>query len=323
MSRIDDLQLYTEVAGLLGRPNGFVSSWNGLGKRLRLNDDRPRRAVVRLEQTFRTALVESKNNRLTLTVAGKRLFTQVEKLLALRSAFADLDALESLTVEVDDDLSAWLFPTLLPALFDEFAGAVQLRLCPLDTGRVAANIAAGLTNFGLGLDVVDSPAGEAVEPGFGWRLVVPASHRLSSLTADEVPQLGPVDRVFLALGRVPAGAEELIQHTLRPNRVECGSFHTVLATVAAGHGVGIVPDFLPAPTGCRVIPLADLQAGYCVLYLPRSEEMLSDPARVLLGLVREALRPVVNTGDAVTAGEAGDDSETFDADALVAGGLTP
>ena len=132
MSRIDDLELYSELAGLLSRPNHGYVSWNGLGKRLRLNDDKPRRAVTRLEQTFRAALVETRNGRLALTSAGRRLHAQTERLLALRSTFTDLDQFETLTVEADDDLAAWLFPRILPAMLTEFADAVLLRVCGLD-----------------------------------------------------------------------------------------------------------------------------------------------------------------------------------------------
>lgn len=322
MSRIDDLELYSEVAGLLSRPNhGFVS-WNGLGKRLRLNDDKPRRAVTRLEQTFRSALVETKNNRLALTVAGRRLFSQVEKLLALRSAFAELDALDTMTVEVDDDLAWWLLPKLLPTLLDASAGTVQVRFCPLDVGRVGQNIASGLTSFGLGIDVADSPAGDVIQPGFAWRLVVPRDHRLATL-ADEEVQLGPVDRVFLATGRTPAGTDEFLQHVHRPNRIECGTFQTVLALVAAGEGVGLVPVFLNAPAGCRLIALPGLQEGHAVLYLPRSEEVLSDPARVLVGLIRDVLIATPQPQASVVVGGDTDDAEAFDPESLVTGDLQP
>jgi len=323
VSRIDDLQLYSELAGLLSRPNhGFVS-WNGLGKRLRLNDDKPRRAVTRLEQTFRAALIETKNNRLSLTTAGRRLLTQVEKLLALRSAFAELDALDTLTVEADDDLASWLMPTILPMFLEQCSGCVQVRLCSLDVGRIGQNVASGLTSFGLGLDVLESPAGDAVGPGFGWLLLVPRAHRLADLARDEEPQLGPVDRVFLATGRMPSGADEFLQHVMRPNRIECGSFQSVLGLVAGGHGVGLIPEFIAVPNACRAFALSGIQNAHAVLYLPRGEEALSDPARVLIGLIRDALQPAPEPSASVAAGVGSGGAEAFLSETLVAGELQP
>jgi DNA-binding transcriptional LysR family regulator len=309
MPRIEDLSLFEEIGRVLSRPNHGFLSWGGITKRLRLQgDDRPRRAVSRMEAAFHTSLVESKAGRLSLTEAGRKVYEQVFRLLSLRNSLAEDEQAEPVVVEMHPDLASWVLPAVLPGFLETFADTVQLRVSPLDA-RIRDNIGSGITSFGLGIESLDGSPSESIETGLAWHLLLPPLHRLLELEPDEKVQLGPVDRVFLVEGMPVSEQDAFIQHA--PARVWCPDFGTVRNAVPSGlGGVGIVPSFL-ATEDLHSIRLVDLPRIRLALFLPRDIESLSDPAQSLLQSIREFV--------AVTASEPAVEAEAESEDSMTEG----
>jgi DNA-binding transcriptional LysR family regulator len=283
MYRVGDLQIFGEIGSLLSRPRHAFVSWHGLGKRLRVGDDKPRRAVCRLEAAFGGPLVDGQTGRLALTPAGRRVYDQVRRLLTLSASLVDADSTEPLTVEMDPGVAGWIVPAILPAFLAAFAEKVQLRISPLDM-RVGANVTTGITSFGLGIECADAFPSESLNTGAAWHLLVPPSHRFLELDPGEMPQLGTVDRMILIEGVPVNESDEIIQHA--PERIWCPDFITVQKLVASGLGIGIVPEFL-LDRNVHSIRLAAMPLVRLGLYLPRDVEALSDPARILLQAIRD------------------------------------
>jgi len=92
-------------------------------------------------------------------------------------------------------------------------------------------------------------------------VVVPANHRLGSLPHVHLSQIE--NDPFLLLKEGHCFRENTLaacgRARLRPNVVfESGQFTTILAMVAAGTGVSVVPEMaVEEREGCRFLPLAD------------------------------------------------------------------
>jgi DNA-binding transcriptional LysR family regulator len=236
----------------------------------------------------------------------------------LRETFADIEPSEGVTIEADPDLVTWLLPQILPGFLSVFAGFAHLRFAPLDPARVRANIAGGMTHFGLGFDAGEEPGTEPLGVGIGWHLLVPDSHRLAG--GDSEAELGPADRVFLPAATThPVGLDEFLRHVPMAGRIECGGFGAVRACVETEQGVGIVPRFVPALELGHTITLPHLSELRVVLYLPKDTETLSDPARALVSAIRAALQRTPS----VALAEPSSEAENHTPELCDVGGPTP
>lgn len=199
----------------------------------------------------------------------------------------------------------------LPALLATFLAAnptIDIDLEDRESPAIGAAIAAGDADIGIGSQAALVPGLES-HPFRTDRLVlaVPAGHRLASKRQTGFAELLDLD--FVGLPRGTALDEHLAMQAARLGRalrlrVRVNSLDTVCAMVAAGGGVGIVPE-ATARRHRRALPLAMLRLTEAwsmrelALYV-RDAQRLPRPARRLFESLREAgERPVTSaTGGA-------------------------
>lgn len=199
----------------------------------------------------------------------------------------------------------------LPALLATFLAAnptIDIDLEDRESPAIGAAIAAGDADIGIGSQAALVPGLES-HPFRTDRLVlaVPAGHRLAGKRQTGFAELLDLD--FVGLPRGTALDEHLAMQAARLGRalrlrVRVNSLDTVCAMVAAGGGVGIVPE-ATARRHRRALPLAMLRLTEAwsmrelALYV-RDARRLPRPARRLFESLREAgERPVTSaTGGA-------------------------
>ncbi len=199
----------------------------------------------------------------------------------------------------------------LPALLATFLAAnptIDIDLEDRESPAIGAAIAAGDADIGIGSQAALVPGLES-HPFRTDRLVlaVPAGHRLADKRQTGFAELLDLD--FVGLPRGTALDEHLAMQAARLGRalrlrVRVNSLDTVCAMVAAGGGVGIVPE-ATALRHRRALPLAMLRLTEAwsmrelALYV-RDARRLPRPARRLFESLREAgERPVTSaTGGA-------------------------
>jgi DNA-binding transcriptional LysR family regulator len=311
---LDDLDVFSDVLSIISRPTHGYVSWNGVSKRLGCHDDKIRRAVLRLEERFSTQLVSTVQGRLTPTDAGRRLHQLGQELRKFRMSSASEPTTESITVEVDEEFAP-LLPRLVPEFLSSWSGQVCLKFCTLYPSKVQANIATGLTNFGIGLDGAKSSAdGEVLDPRLGWRLI--ASETLGLSGAEPAVEVAGRFVLFLPPSeRQPEGLETALRSVALSNRVECRGMEDVRLFVKAGLGVGIVPNVSfsrenGGTGGFCTFPFPELGEQQVRLYLPREAKKLSDAALSLVEAFRHELSsfgPTVS-GTAATVSPGVEDS---------------
>ena len=292
MSRVFEyLELFVTCGTPLDRPNHSISSFNQLARRARVDDDKLRRTIDRLAQGLSDPLIRTHGRRLVLTEVGHDLLTHAERLLAVGKGRPEAEPVELLNVAIADGIGSVLARSTAEFL-TEWTGLVGLRFHSLDAGAVREQIAAGTVAFGLGWAADDGAgAGERLEPGFPWRLLVPHSHRLAGTDAPLAgDQLGETERVIVPpLGTVSAQVNEFLAPVPPANRIDADSSETVREFVASGLGIGL--DITGATERCteRLCwrPVARLEPEYICLYLPRHHaDKLSAPALFLIDAVR-------------------------------------
>ena len=187
----------------------------------------------------------------------------------------------------------------LPSLLATFLAAnptIDIDLEDRESPAIGAGIAAGDAELGIGSQAASLPGLEC-HPFRTDRLVlaVPAGHRLAGKRQTSFAELLDLD--FVGLPRGTALDEHLAMQAARLGRalrlrVRVNSLDTVCAMVAAGAGVGIVPE-ATALRHRRALPLATLRLTEpwsfreLALYV-RDSRRLPKPARQLFEALREA-----------------------------------
>ena len=185
----------------------------------------------------------------------------------------------------------------LPRLLADFLAAnpaIDLDLEDRQSPAIVAAVFAGDADIGIASQATLVPGLES-HPFRSDRLVLvtPAGHRLARRRQASLGELLDLD--FVGLPRGTALDEHLATHAARlgcilRRRVRVNSLDAICAMVAAGVGVGIVPEATArrqrrALSLCLVRiaePWADRQLAVCV----RDSRRLSRPARRLLDLLR-------------------------------------
>lgn len=192
--------------------------------------------LAALEQQLGVPLFERLGRRLRLTPEGQRLYERsapvVNELLALRQSMQVPPAAQVLRVGAMESTAAARLPRPLARLRADLP-ALELVL---RTGPTRAL----LDQLGEGsLDVV-FVAGPVVEPAWCWTPV--CVEELVLIAPREGPE--PATLVCFADGcayRAVAQAWARAQRPRLSSTVEIGSYHALVAAVAAGMGVGLVP----------------------------------------------------------------------------------
>ncbi|WP_439610690.1 LysR substrate-binding domain-containing protein [Reyranella sp.] len=185
----------------------------------------------------------------------------------------------------------------LPALLADFLAAnptIDIDLEDRESPAIGAAIAAGDADIGIGSQAALVPGLES-HPFRTDRLVlaVPANHRLAGKRQTAFADLLDLD--FVGLPRGAALDEHVAMQAARLGRalrlrVRVSSLDAVCAMVAAGVGVGIVPE-TTASRHRRVLPIATLRLAEAwsmrelALYV-RDSRRLPRPARRLFDVLR-------------------------------------
>lgn len=185
----------------------------------------------------------------------------------------------------------------LPTLLADFLAAnptIDIDLEDRESPAIGAAIAAGDADIGIGSQAALVPGLES-HPFRTDRLVlaVPANHRLAGKRQTAFADLLDLD--FVGLPRGAALDEHVAMQAARLGRalrlrVRVSSLDAVCAMVAAGVGVGIVPE-TTASRHRRVLPIATLRLAEAwsmrelALYV-RDSRRLPRPARRLFDVLR-------------------------------------
>lgn len=190
----------------------------------------------------------------------------------------------------------------LPALLATFLAAnptIDIDLEDRESPAIGAALAAGDADIGIGSQAARVPGLES-HPFRIDRLVlaVPAGHRLAGKRQTGFADLLDLD--FVGLPRGTALDEHLAMQAARLGRalrlrVRVNSLDTVCAMVAAGVGVGVVPE-MTARRHRRVLPLATVQLAETwamreLSLFVRDSRRLPKPARRLFDALRAAGEP--------------------------------
>ena len=187
----------------------------------------------------------------------------------------------------------------LPALLADFLAAnptIDIDLEDRESPAIGAAIAAGDADIGIGSQAALVPGLES-HPFRTDRLVlaVPTNHRLAGKRQTAFADLLDLD--FVGLPRGAALDEHVAMQAARLGRalrlrVRVSSLDAVCAMVAAGVGVGIVPE-TTASRHRRVLPIATLRLAEAwsmrelALYV-RDSRRLPRPARRLFDVLRRS-----------------------------------
>jgi DNA-binding transcriptional LysR family regulator len=288
----EPMELFVEVFEPLTLPNHSITSISQLCKIQRILDDPVRRTVATLEKRFRGSLCAVENHRLILNPLGYNVWKLARQERAL--AESGEEATETLTVECAPYLAEMLFPNVLPGLMKGFGGLIGLRIFNLDAGAVRQNIAAHITDFGIGIFGDDARSGvEALDARITASVAIPTGHRLQDgVGAVASADLRPDDRILIsreALG-LP-GLGQWLQSIERANRIECDSPNLIRRCVEARLGLGLIFGFggEGQRDGLTVRPIAGVEEQRLCFYLPRRAADLSEPARALMDEIRKHL----------------------------------
>jgi DNA-binding transcriptional LysR family regulator len=262
--------------------------------------------IKQLEQQLGAELFVREGRRLVLTPAGRTLLPYAERLLALadeaRHALREDRPRGRLALGAMESTAATRLPRVLAAYHQRWP-EVELELSTATTGCLIDRV----RQFEIDAALVATPPDASAlsadfesVPVFEEELVMvtPRGHRairaandvaLSTLIAFE---RGCAYRSYIE--------RWYANHGLRPARtIEMGSYHAIIACVAAGAGVAVAPrsvlDLLPGGAqDVAIHPLGPLGAVPTLMIWRRGHDSAA------LGALREAL---IAEGDGRTSGE--------------------
>jgi LysR family hydrogen peroxide-inducible transcriptional activator len=226
--------------------------------------------VRKLEDELGARLFDRLGRAVRLTIFGETFLPRAEAIL--REMDDAKHEIEEMSGAERGRLVIGSIPTIAPYFLPHCLASFGARFPQIRVNVVeelTSEILDGLQHgiIDLGLVALPVPAGpysshELLREPF--YLVVPESHRLASKKSAYLKQLE--NEPFLLLKEGHCFRQNTLtacaRAKLQPNVMfESGQFSTLLAMVASGAGVSIVPKMAVEPRlGCRFIPLADAGA---------------------------------------------------------------
>jgi LysR family hydrogen peroxide-inducible transcriptional activator len=226
--------------------------------------------IRKLEDELGTRLFDRLGRTVRLTQFGEALLSRAE--VIVRQVAAAKLTVQEMTGHAQGRLVIGAIPTIapyfLPARLAGFARKfprAQISVIEELTSDLINHIHQGEVD--LALVALPVPAAHCTcNELFRERLflVVPHNHRLAALTQVHLAEIE--NDPFLVLKEGHCFRQNTLsickQVHLKPNVIfECGQFATILAMVAAGTGVSVVPEMAVSEIeGCRFIPLKDESA---------------------------------------------------------------
>ncbi len=223
--------------------------------------------VRKLEDELGSRLFDRLGRTVRLTQFGEAFLPRAEAILRqMADATAEMQEMAGaergkLVIGSIPTIAPYFLPPYLASFAHKFPG-IQVSVVEEVTNELLDRLHKG--NIDLALLALPVPAANCLcQELFRERLylVVPKGHRLASQREDHLKQVE--NDPFLILKEGHCFRENTLsvcgRTRLHPNVVfESGQFVTILAMVAAGTGVSLVPEMaIERREGCRFIPLAD------------------------------------------------------------------
>lgn len=226
--------------------------------------------IRKLEDELGTKLFDRLGRMVRLTRPGEALLARAEAILReVRDAKLEIQQRTgveqgTLVIGAIPTIAPYYLPERLASFARKFPCA-QISVVEELTGDLISLVHRGVVD--LALVALPVPATHcSCQELFRERLflVVPRDHRLASLTSVRLAQIETDPFLLLKEGHCFRQNTLSIcgRAHLQPNvTFESGQFATILAMVAAGTGVSVVPEMAVNPTKeCRFIPLIDENA---------------------------------------------------------------
>ena len=236
--------------------------------RLRLSQPALTRMVKRLEAELGVRLFDRSTRRVEITAAGRAFAAVAERMLndlgitvqSVREAAQEGRGL--VVVSSVMSVAGGLLPRMIAAYRDDRPG-VEIHVREGIYATILDDVRSGVADFGI--SYVDELPDFAVGTALGREIfyaVVPSRHKLASRRSVTLAELAAHPIIALpteSRTRRTIDAAAVAAGLQLRQRVIVTQIATLLALIAAGVGVGVVPGGAtrgPLPPGVRVIPLA-------------------------------------------------------------------
>jgi len=236
--------------------------------RLRLSQPALTRMVKRLEAELGVRLFDRSTRRVEITAAGRAFAAVAERMLndlgitvqSVREAAQEGRGL--VVVSSVMSVAGGLLPRMIAAYRDDRPG-VEIHVREGIYATILDDVRSGVADFGV--SYVDELPDFAVGTALGREIfyaVVPSRHKLAGRRSVTLAELAAHPIVALpteSRTRRTIDAAAVAAGLQLRQRVVVTQIATLLALIAAGVGVGVVPGGAtrgPLPPGVRVIPLA-------------------------------------------------------------------
>ncbi|NMN93735.1 LysR substrate-binding domain-containing protein [Antrihabitans stalactiti] len=273
-------------------------------------------AIRKLEHELKVPLVRRGRTFEGLTPEGERLVLWARRILA------DRDALEqevaALQTGLTGDLRLGVVPaasTTIALLTDPFCAEHPLVRVQLETSLRSSTIIDRIRRFELDAGVIyldgQDTSDLQVTPLYDERHVVIASNDLLTGYTDSISWSDALELPMCLLNNGMRGRQliddALAVHGLAASpQIETDSIVALLAHVGTGRWASIVPQTwiatLPAPTGARVLRLADPTVTARIALVTSSSEPGSVLTRALVHTARSAGIGIALDGDPAASG---------------------
>lgn len=273
-------------------------------------------AIRKLEHELKVPLVRRGRTFEGLTPEGERLVLWARRILA------DRDALEqevaALQTGLTGDLRLGVVPaasTTIALLTDPFCAEHPLVRVQLETSLRSSTIIDRIRRFELDAGVIyldgQDTSDLQVTPLYDERHVVIASNDLLTGYTDSISWSDALELPMCLLNNGMRGRQliddALAVHGLAASpQIETDSIVALLAHVGTGRWASIVPQTwiatLPAPTGARVLRLADPTVTARIALVTKSSEPGSVLTRALVHTARSAGIGIALDGDPAASG---------------------
>jgi LysR family hydrogen peroxide-inducible transcriptional activator len=259
--------------------------------------------IRELEATLGGSLVERGPGRPHLTALGSEVAERAKSILSDLRGVEELAAARAapltgpLRLGVIPSVAPYLMPRLLPMLSE---GYPDLRLSLREA--ITENIADELKDGALDAIVVSVPSDdpaleEAVAVRDGFLLAVPAKSELAGRERVRPADVAADSLLLLADGHCLRDQALSVCHMIDPKRLRsfgATSLTTILAMVAAGQGVTLLPELaadeaVRRDPRLRLVPFADPQPGRTLGVAWRKGSPRADDYRALRDTIAEVV----------------------------------
>ena len=270
--------------------------------RLRLSQPALTRMVKRLEAELGVRLFDRSTRRVEITAAGRAFAAVAERMLndlgitvqSVREVAQEGRGL--VVVSSVMSVAGGLLPRMIAAYRDDRPG-VEIHVREGIYATILDDVRSGVADFGI--SYVDELPDFAVGTALGREIfyaVVPSRHKLANRRSVTLAELAAHPIVALpteSRTRRTIDAAAVAAGLQLRQRVIVTQIATLLALIAAGVGVGVVPGGAtrgPLPPGVRVIPLAGSKLVRRMGLITLRGRELTPAAAGLFSLVRREWR---------------------------------